>query len=123
MCHGSGGITAHYRFGARTEKASYVIGGICVALALFGRAAIGLLNLIPLAVLAVFLIYVGVRHGAYLRDIARRTPWLLIAIVVGVISLLTTNLTWGFLAGFALEGSGRLISKLRSLHATLPRSE
>src|SRR5208282_3787524 len=26
LCHGSGGITAHYRFGARTAKSSYVIG-------------------------------------------------------------------------------------------------
>ena len=47
-----GSITAHYRFGARTAKSSYVIGGVCIALALLGRAAVGLLHLIPLAVLA-----------------------------------------------------------------------
>ncbi len=120
MCHGSGGITAHYRFGARTERASYVIGGVCVALALFGRAAVGLLHLIPVAFLAVFLIYVGAQHGFYVRDIARRAPWLAIAVAVGVLSLVTTNLTWGFLAGFALEGFGRLIAKLRSLRS-IPR--
>ncbi len=117
MCHGSGGITAHYRFGARTEKASYVIGGVCLLLALFGGAAIGLLNLIPLAVLAVFLIYVGLRHAAYLSDIAHRTPWLLIAVVVGLVSLWTTNLTWGFLVGMALEGLSRLVAKFRAARA------
>ena len=104
MCHGSGGITAHYRFGARTPKSSYIIGGLCILLALFGRAAIGVLHLIPIAVLGVFLIYVGIQHAAYLRDIVKRVPLLLIAVCVGAVSLLTTNLMWGFLTGFALQG-------------------
>ena len=104
MCHGSGGITAHYRFGARTPKSSYIIGGLCILLALFGRAAIGVLHLIPIAVLGVFLIYVGIQHAAYLRDIVKRVPLQLIAVCVGAVSLLTTNLMWGFLTGFALQG-------------------
>ena len=103
LCHGSGGITAHYRFGARTPKSSYVIGVLCILLALFGGAAVGLLHLIPLAVLGVFLVYVGVQHGAYIRDLFRRWPQFLIAVGVGVLSFLT-NLMWGALLGFALEG-------------------
>ncbi len=105
MCHGSGGMTAHYRFGARTAKSSYIIGGLCILLALFGRAAIGVLHLIPIAILGVFLIYVGIQHAAYLRDIMKRAPLLLIAVCVGVVSLLTTNLMWGFLTGFVLQGA------------------
>ena len=104
MCHGSGGITAHYKFGARTPKSSYIIGGLCILLAFFGRAAIGVLHLIPIAILGVFLIYVGIQHAAYLRDIVGRTSLLLIAVCVGVVSLLTTNLMWGFLTGFVLQG-------------------
>ena len=104
LCHGSGGITAHYRFGARTPKSSYVIGGVCIFLASFGRAAVGLLQLIPAAVLGVLLLYVGIQHGAYVRDILRNLPFLAIAICVGVVSLLTTNLMWGFLTGFTLQG-------------------
>jgi sulfate permease, SulP family len=104
MCHGSGGITAHYRFGARTPNSSYIIGGLCILLALFGRAAIGVLHLIPIAILGVFLIYVGIQHAAYLRDIVQRAPLLLIAACVGAVSLLTTNLMWGFLTGFVLQG-------------------
>jgi SulP family sulfate permease len=104
LCHGSGGITAHYRFGARTAKSSYVIGGVCIALALLGGAAVGLLHLIPLAVLGVFLVYVGVQHAAYLRDLLHRWPQLLIAVGVGVVSLLA-NLMWGTLLGFTLEGA------------------
>jgi len=103
LCHGSGGITAHYRFGARTPKSSYVIGGVCILLALFGEAAVGLLHLIPLAVLGVFLVYVGVQHAAYLRDLIPRWPQLLIAVCVGVVSFFT-NLMWGTLVGFAGEG-------------------
>jgi SulP family sulfate permease len=103
LCHGSGGITAHYRFGARTPKSSYVIGGVCILLALFGGAAVGLLRLIPLAILGVFLVYVGIQHAAYVRDLMPRWPQLLIAVSVGLISFLT-NLMWGALVGFALEG-------------------
>ena len=102
-CHGSGGITAHYKFGARTQKSNYVIGGACLFLALFGRAAVGLLNLIPTAVLGVFLIYVGIQHGALIRDIVTRKRSLLIAVCVGLVSLIRTNLTYGFAAGFLLE--------------------
>lgn len=103
MCHGSGGITAHYKFGARTPKSCYVIGGVCVLLALFGRGAVGLLHLIPTAILGVFLAYVGIQHAAYLRDIVRRRSMVFTAVSVGLVSLATTNLMWGFLVGFFLE--------------------
>ncbi len=102
-CHGSGGITAHYKFGARTQKSSYVIGAVCILLALFGRAAVGLLNLIPTAILGVFLVYVGIQHGALIRDIVTRKRALLIAVCVGLVSVAKTNLTYGFVAGFLLE--------------------
>jgi SulP family sulfate permease len=116
LCHGSGGITAHYRFGARTPNSSYVIGGVCILLALFGGAAVGLLHLIPLAVLGVFLVYVGVQHAAYLRDLIPRWPQLLIAVCVGLLSFLT-NLMWGTLLGFALEGSLWLYSRAHQRRA------
>ena len=112
LCHGSGGITAHYRFGARTPKSSYVIGGICIVLALLGGAAVGLLRLIPLAILGVFLVYVGIQHAAYVRDLIPHWPQLLIAVSVGLISFVT-NLMWGALVGFALEGSLWLLRRAR----------
>jgi SulP family sulfate permease len=117
LCHGSGGITAHYRFGARTPKSSYAIGGVCILLALFGRAAVSILNLIPVAVLGVFLVYVGLQHAGYLRDIANRPALLMIAVCVGLISLLTTNLMWGFLTGFILQGVFWASTKMRDQKA------
>jgi SulP family sulfate permease len=107
LCHGSGGITAHHRFGARTPKSSYLIGGLCIVIALFGKAAVALLHVIPLAVLGVFLAYVGVQHAGYLRDIARDPRRMLIALGVGLLSFLS-NLMWGFLLGFTLEGISRI---------------
>jgi SulP family sulfate permease len=123
ICHGSGGVTAHYRFGARTPRASYIIGAVCLLLALFGGAAVGLVRVIPVAVLGVFLVYVGVQHAAYLRDLFSERLRLAIAVAVGVVSALTTNLMWGFLVGFACEATIFLVSRLRHArlrqHATL----
>jgi len=116
LCHGSGGITAHYRFGARTAKSSYIIGGVCILLALFGAAAVGLLHLIPLAALGVFLVYVGVQHAAYLRDLLQRRPELLIAIAVGVVSFFT-NLMWGALLGIGVEFVRWTYRHARQVHA------
>lgn len=112
-CHGSGGITAHYKFGARTQKSNYVIGMVCLLLALFGESAIGFLHLIPTAVLGVFLVYVGVQHAALIRDIVTNRVFIFIAVCVGVISLLKTNLTYGFAVGFLLEGVFLLVAKFR----------
>ena len=112
MCHGSGGITAHYKFGARGPKSTYIIGGACLLLAFSGRAAIVLLTLIPVAVLGVFLVYVGVQHGALVLDVVKKRSSFLIAASVGIVSLLATNLTLGFLVGFVLQGALALVARL-----------
>ncbi len=115
MCHGSGGVTAHHRFGARTATSNYIIGAICLVLAAFGSAAIGVLHFIPVAVLGVFLFYVGLQHALYLLDIAKKVSPMAIALVVGAVSLITTNVMWGFLVGFAVQGVVFLFTKtLRS---------
>ena len=103
LCHGSGGITAHNKFGARSAKSSYVIGGVCLLLALVGHAAIGILNVIPTAILAVFLVYVGIQHAGYIRDVLREPAKIFVAAAVGLVAFATTNLMWGFLTGFILE--------------------
>lgn len=116
MCHGSGGLTAHFKFGARTQRSNYVIGTVCLLLAAIGTAAVAVLRLIPLAVLGVFLIYVGLQHALYLRDIARRLPLLVIACSVGVVAALTTNLMWGFLVGLVLQAVLTLRTRLAAAH-------
>jgi len=113
-CHGSGGVTAHYKFGARTAKSSYVIGAACLGLALIGGGALRLLNLIPTALLGVFLVYVGIQHGAFVRDIIPNRIHLFIAACTGLVSLARSNLTYGFAVGFALQGLFALAAKART---------
>jgi hypothetical protein len=61
----------------------------------------------------VLLAYVGIQHAAYLRDILRHPQLLIIAAFWGVVSLLTINLMWGFLAGFLPQGILWTIQKTR----------
>lgn len=63
MCHGCGGLTAHYRLGARTPLATTILGGTLIVVALlFGGAALEARSIIPYAVFGVLLAYVGVEH-------------------------------------------------------------
>jgi sulfate permease, SulP family len=103
MCHGSGGITAHHKFGARTMRSNLVIGVVCLVLAMVGTAAVSLLKLIPTAVLGVFLIYVGTQHALYLRDIRKRVVPLVIAVSVGIVWVITGNAMWGFVIGLSAQ--------------------
>ncbi len=99
MCHGSGGLTAHYRFGARSGGASIIIGGIFILIALgLGQAAPAIFNLLPLAVLGALLGYIGAAHTFLIRDIVRN-PWELgVALGMGAITLSG----YGLAAAFAL---------------------
>ncbi len=62
-CHGAGGLTAHYRLGARTPAASVIVGTTLVAVALlWGQSASAARALVPLAVFGALLLYVGWEH-------------------------------------------------------------
>jgi predicted benzoate:H+ symporter BenE len=61
MCHGAGGITGHFRFGARTGAAPLLIGALFLALGLFlGASGFGLLRTVPDAVLGGLLAFSGI---------------------------------------------------------------
>ena len=61
MCHGAGGMTGHYRFGARTATAPLLIGLLLAALGLFlGASGYQLLRTIPDAVLGGLLLFSGI---------------------------------------------------------------
>jgi SulP family sulfate permease len=99
MCHGSGGLTAHYRLGARTGAANLMIGGILLAIGvLFRWEALPILQLIPLSVLGVLLVIIGVYHALLIGDLTAKTD-LALAGTVGVVAIITGNLTIGFAAG------------------------
>jgi SulP family sulfate permease len=98
LCHGCGGLTAHYRFGARTGGAPLMLGGIFLALGLLGGpASMKLFGLIPFPVLGVLLAYVGFQHMLLARDLRGTQAWL-IALLVPALTLWTNNLAIGFVS-------------------------
>ncbi len=85
VCHGAGGMTAHYAFGARTAGAPLVMGAALLVLALgLGAGLAALLAGFPLPVLAGLLAAAGVLHIGLLRDLERSRDWA-VALVVGAL--------------------------------------
>lgn len=104
MCHGSGGLTAHFRAGARTFRMNVLLGAALVTLgAFFGPTALALLALIPAAVLAGFLAFTGLFHSSLVASL--RGLDLFVAITMGVIGLLTSNLAFALGVGLVLHWS------------------
>ena len=103
VCHGSGGFTAHYKFGARTGGAPIMIGlGCCLLGLAFGAAAVWIIGVIPLAVFGAFLLFVGLEHCLLVADLQRRDEFL-VALATASVSVATRNLTIGYAAGFLLQ--------------------
>lgn len=98
LCHGAGGLAAHYRFGARTGGSNLIIGGLFMVLAVFlGAGILHVLHLLPLAALGVLLIFAGVQLGLSILDLRERTGLFVALTMVGI--TLGTNLAWAFGAG------------------------
>jgi SulP family sulfate permease len=118
MCHGCGGLTAHCRFGARSERSGYIIGLTLVALALvFGSSALSIVSAFPVGILGTLLFYVGIQHSLFIRDIVADKISLLIAITVAASGFMTQNLTIGFLSGLAIHHGLSVMTKTKSYFA------
>ncbi|MBU2645779.1 putative sulfate/molybdate transporter [bacterium] len=101
LCHGSGGLAAHYRFGARTAGSNLVIGFAFAFLALIlGNNIIGFFNLIPMAILGVLLIFAGSQLALTVIDLTDRKDLFVVVIILGI--TLASNLAVGFIVGIAL---------------------
>ncbi len=101
LCHGAGGLAAHYRFGARTAGSNLMIGALFILLGLlFGRHALAFLHLLPMAVLGVLLIFAGAQLAMTIMDLQTRKEIFVCLLIMGI--TLATNLAAGFLAGTAV---------------------
>lgn len=104
MCHGSGGLTAHYKFGARDEKAGYIVGITFIILGLvFGKEVLSLITAFPNGILGVLLFYVGLQHTTFIKDICNDRAKLLVCFLTGIMGYLFNNLTYGFLFGILMH--------------------
>ncbi|KAG0058963.1 hypothetical protein BGZ89_000818, partial [Linnemannia elongata] len=70
FCHGSGGLAAQYRFGARTEVSIIILGALKIFFGLFfGSSLSGLIQCFPTAILGVMLFVSGIELGAVARTV------------------------------------------------------
>ena len=101
MCHGAGGLAAHYRFGARTGTAPLLMGAMLAALAVLpaGPAAIAA---IPAAGLGALLLAASIEL-ALSKRLFESAPALWPAIAVSAGVTVWTGPFWGLLAGCAAE--------------------
>ncbi|MGH2729288.1 MAG: putative sulfate/molybdate transporter [Actinomycetota bacterium] len=100
MCHGSSGLTAHYRAGARTKQMNVMIGATLLTLGMvLGPVAFQLLALIPLPVLMGLLAFAGTMHAALVAD--QRGYDLVVAVAMGVVGVATANLAVALALGLA----------------------
>lgn len=101
MCHGSGGVAAHYRFGGRSKYTVYIIGFLLLAVGLFlGSDGASIFALIPDAVLGCLLFYSGVDLAMAARKTGERNDFFVI-LAVAALSL-AINPAVAFIAGFVL---------------------
>ena len=99
LCHGCGGLTAHYRLGARTGAAPLMLGVIFLVLGLFGgEAGMQIFQLLPFPVLGVLLAYVGFQHLLLARDLRGWRAWST-ALLILALAIWTGNLAVGFASG------------------------
>jgi SulP family sulfate permease len=98
MCHGAGGLAAHYRFGARTAGSNLYIGGILLVLALiFGENIVSVLRLLPLSILGVLLTFAGLQLALMVQDLQDRKDLFVALFMLGL--ALVFNLAVAFLVG------------------------
>jgi len=101
LCHGAGGLAAHYRFGARTAGSNMIIGAIFIALGvLLGYHALAVIYLIPMAILGVMLLFAGSQLALTVIDVRERKDFFVILMMLGI--TLAANLAVGFVIGIAI---------------------
>lgn len=101
LCHGAGGLAAHYRFGARTSGMNLIIGGAFLLLALvFGESSQAALSLLPLSVLGVLLVFAGLTLCLTIVDLKNRVEFFVVLAMAAC--ALAYDLAVAFAVGVAL---------------------
>lgn len=101
VCHGSGGMTAHYKFGARTGLATVITGVTMVITALLSwKLSYILTSTFVIFCVGISLIYIGLNHCLLSKDIVGASAF--IVCVMGLTGLLTSNLTYSLISGYIL---------------------
>ncbi len=101
ICHGAGGLAAHYRFGARSAGSNLMIGAVFIFFTLLlGNRILAVFNLIPMAILGVLLLFAGSQLALTILDLDQRKDLFVVVTILGI--TLASNLAAGFVAGIVL---------------------
>jgi SulP family sulfate permease len=101
LCHGAGGLAAHYRFGARTAGSNLIVGSIFIILVvLLGTHMLSILYLVPMSILGVLLLFAGGQLALTIIDLKDRKELFVTLAMLGI--TLASNLAAGFIAGFII---------------------
>ncbi len=96
-CHGSGGMAGHYAFGARTGGSVLIYGTLFLILGLFFSNSFQLiLNIFPLPVLGIILLFEGLWLMMFIKDIIDSKKSFFIALLT---ALIAAFLPYGYLIG------------------------
>jgi sulfate permease, SulP family len=91
MCHGSSGLSAHVRLGARTAAMNVLLGGSLVVLGVvFPSQVLELFSLLPVWALAGLLAYAGLRHALLVLSLSGGV--LAMAVGAAAVGVVTGNL-------------------------------
>ena len=113
VCHGAGGLTAHYAFGARTGRAPLAMGSALLVVAVtVGSGLAALLTAFPLPILAGLLATAGLLHIALLRDLRGGREWAT-AVIIGAVGF-GWNLAIALALGLILWWVPELVGRIRS---------
>ncbi len=114
VCHGSGGLTAHYRLGARSQMATTVTGITLIAIALaFGATALMVRSVVPFPFFGVLLLFVGLQHVLLAANVERRFDLSFVALGGLLAVVFDGNLAYSGLVTLAVylivtHGPGRI---------------
>lgn len=117
MCHGAGGVQAHYRFGARTGLAPVMLGAVLLifGIAFAGHAA-AVLGVIPISAVGALLLVAGLDLASSRRLFdAQPSCWPVIAVAAA------GTLLGNPAIGLVLGGLGEIVRK-RVVHTITSKS-
>lgn len=115
VCHGCGGLAGHYAFGARTGGSVVIYGAMYVVLGLlFGGVAAQVVEVFPLPILGVVLLFEGLVLMRLVGDTAGSPRELTIALLVAVVAMsVPQGYVVGLLIGTAMFYLSRILPALR----------
>ncbi len=121
-CHGSGGLTAHVKGGARRAFSTAAFGGLLVVLGVVAWGAALPIGL-PRAAVAVLLALTGVHHVALTKTSLSRcqTAWPVLA--SGVVTVAADSLLAGVVAAIAALHVARIHSSASATSSVRPNNE